>query len=258
MHTDVQAYRQRLGFTQADLNALLSVVVLLLILVSAGLKSARVAGTVGCQRNLGVMGAEMIAISEDTGSYQFTELLGFSPDPKFRDILYGGCPNAARPPDWQTHNRPFTNIGFNRVGLGAGIQDNQSLGMVGSWRESADGSLGHGEVPLDEVIAPSRMIALGDAIFGEGDELMDGGVFGRRPLDSVTKTLPTYRNVARRIQRRHSGAANIAFADGHVESVSLHTLFADDSDAALSLWNRDHKPHRERLNATDEDRQTED
>ncbi len=43
------------------------------------------------------------------------------------------------------------------------------------------------------------------------------------------------------------GKANVAFCDGHVESPPLPFLFTDTSDAALSRWNRDHQPHRERL-----------
>jgi prepilin-type processing-associated H-X9-DG protein len=46
---------------------------------------------------------------------------------------------------------------------------------------------------------------------------------------------------------RHQGRLNVVFCDGHVESPTLQFLFADTSDAALSAWNRDHQPHRERL-----------
>jgi len=46
---------------------------------------------------------------------------------------------------------------------------------------------------------------------------------------------------------RHQGRANVVFCDGHVESPTLQFLFADTSDAALSRWNRDHQPHREKL-----------
>jgi prepilin-type processing-associated H-X9-DG protein len=46
---------------------------------------------------------------------------------------------------------------------------------------------------------------------------------------------------------RHQGKFNVVFRDGHVESPALPFLFADTSDAALSRWNRDHLPHRERL-----------
>jgi prepilin-type processing-associated H-X9-DG protein len=48
---------------------------------------------------------------------------------------------------------------------------------------------------------------------------------------------------------RHSVAdkVNVVFCDGHVESPPLPFLFTDTSAAALSRWNRDHQPHRERL-----------
>ena len=46
---------------------------------------------------------------------------------------------------------------------------------------------------------------------------------------------------------RHQNNANVVFCDGHVESPTLQFLFTDTSDAALSRWNRDHQPHRERL-----------
>jgi hypothetical protein len=35
--------------------------------------------------------------------------------------------------------------------------------------------------------------------------------------------------------------------DGHVESPTLELLFTNISAAALSAWNRDQQPHRERL-----------
>jgi len=44
-----------------------------------------------------------------------------------------------------------------------------------------------------------------------------------------------------------TGKANVVFCDGHVESPTLEFLFKDTSAAALSRWNRDHQPHRERL-----------
>jgi prepilin-type processing-associated H-X9-DG protein len=49
------------------------------------------------------------------------------------------------------------------------------------------------------------------------------------------------------ILTRHQGRANVVFCDGHVESPTLQFLFADTSDEALSRWNRDHLPHREKL-----------
>ena len=39
----------------------------------------------------------------------------------------------------------------------------------------------------------------------------------------------------------------VVFRVGHVKSPPLKYLFEDTSDAALSRWNRDHLPHREKL-----------
>jgi len=39
----------------------------------------------------------------------------------------------------------------------------------------------------------------------------------------------------------------VVFCDGHVESPPLQFLFEDTSADALSRWNRDHEPHREKL-----------
>ncbi|MGH7969415.1 MAG: H-X9-DG-CTERM domain-containing protein, partial [Limisphaerales bacterium] len=51
----------------------------------------------------------------------------------------------------------------------------------------------------------------------------------------------------RRVYARHRGKFEVVFCDGHVEGPPLTSLFQDDSDAALMRWNRDNRPHRERL-----------
>jgi prepilin-type processing-associated H-X9-DG protein/prepilin-type N-terminal cleavage/methylation domain-containing protein len=82
-----------------------------------------------------------------------------------------------------------------------------------------------------EVVVPSDMIAIGDSFYGNlffdrlsSYELKNGG------------------NLL-----RHQNKANVVFCDGHVESPTLQFLFTDTSDDALSRWNRDHLPHREKL-----------
>ena len=59
--------------------------------------------------------------------------------------------------------------------------------------------------------------------------------------------LQDYFGSTKRSYARHQGKANVVFCDGHVESPTLQFLFADTSDDALSRWNRDHLPHREKL-----------
>jgi prepilin-type processing-associated H-X9-DG protein/prepilin-type N-terminal cleavage/methylation domain-containing protein len=92
------------------------------------------------------------------------------------------------------------------------------------------------------VVSPSEMMAIADGFVGSGDQLYAGQnlfwrerVFLRGSFETAT------------VYARHQGKANVVFCDGHVESPTLQFLFADTSDEALSRWNRDHQPHRERL-----------
>jgi prepilin-type processing-associated H-X9-DG protein len=87
-------------------------------------------------------------------------------------------------------------------------------------------------VKESEVLSPSDMIVIGDSFLG-------GVFFMRENLQTLDRN--------GRASSRHQGRANVAFCDGHVESPTLQFLFANNSDAALSRWNRDHQPHRERL-----------
>jgi prepilin-type processing-associated H-X9-DG protein/prepilin-type N-terminal cleavage/methylation domain-containing protein len=95
----------------------------------------------------------------------------------------------------------------------------------------------NGRLPLipvkeSEVASPSDMMAVGDSL--------NGG------LDFMRQDLK-YLEQQHQASARHQGKANVVFCDGHVESPTLPFLFTDPSDAALSRWNRDHQPHRERL-----------
>ena len=85
-----------------------------------------------------------------------------------------------------------------------------------------------------KVIAPSDMIAIGDSF--DGNPVIERGSWSGVKYENYRNTFA-----------RHQGCANVVFCDGHVESPTLQFLFEDTSDAALSRWNRDHLPHREKL-----------
>jgi prepilin-type processing-associated H-X9-DG protein/prepilin-type N-terminal cleavage/methylation domain-containing protein len=103
--------------------------------------------------------------------------------------------------------------------------------------ENADNNFGLGgrpstRAPLkdSQVVNPADMMAIGE-------------IFQSR----VAFTRATSYAVMLSAYQRHQGRGIVAFCDGHVEAPTLQFLFADASDAALSRWNRDHQPHRERL-----------
>jgi len=140
------------------------------------------------------------------------------------------CPNADRPSvlpnEYQA--RDFNSYGYNAFGLGG-----TGLGFVHQL---------HTTVKESSVVAPSDMMAVGDGFSGNSSHIWDGQWI----LYRTTVTNEFYGST-KRAYARHQGKANVVFCDGHVESPTLPFLFTDTSDAALSRWNRDHQPHRERL-----------
>jgi prepilin-type processing-associated H-X9-DG protein len=96
-----------------------------------------------------------------------------------------------------------------------------------------------------EITSPSEMMAIGDGFVGGNGVIRDGLPAMHRTYDMKNYFGDT--DSTKRSYARHQGKANVVFCDGHVESPTLPFLFTDTSDAALSRWNRDHLPHREKL-----------
>lgn len=142
------------------------------------------------------------------------------------------CPSAIFPADYYPSyataedraDFPPLSYGYNLFGVSATNYRTNALGLFGHY-------LSHSIKPISEseVVCPSDMMAMGDVIAG--------GNFMREPDLAKSKAASI----------RHQGKFNVVFCDGHVESPTLKFLFEDTSDAALSRWNRDHQPHRERL-----------
>jgi len=96
------------------------------------------------------------------------------------------------------------------------------------------GTVGPVAPPISEseVSNPNDMMAIGDSFTG---------------LDVLERHFADYLQGIGQAASRHQGEGNVLFCDGHVESVTLESLFRDTSDAALVRWNRDHQSHREQL-----------
>jgi prepilin-type processing-associated H-X9-DG protein/prepilin-type N-terminal cleavage/methylation domain-containing protein len=119
---------------------------------------------------------------------------------------------------------------YNALGVLRSGKYNDGFGLAGHFLSPSEETTPIGE---SEVVLPSDMIAIGDSFVG--------GVFLTREDDFNPGEEHDF------AISRHQGKANVVFCDGHVESPTLPFLFADTSDAALSRWNRDHQPHREKL-----------
>ena len=149
------------------------------------------------------------------------------------------CPAAKRPSDYPP-DTTYTEYGYNAYGLNP-PRDADPLGLGGHIKPVGTASSAP-PVNESEIAAPSEMMAVGDGFKGGNGAVVDG--FGL-----LWRTQDTQDNLGstRRSFLRHQGKANVVFCDGHVESPTLKFLFEDTSDAALVRWNRDHLPHRERL-----------
>jgi prepilin-type processing-associated H-X9-DG protein len=149
------------------------------------------------------------------------------------------CPAANKPSDWPEH-KGYESYGYNDYGMSA-KQDANSLGLGGHYIWNGSNSPAP-PISESEVISPSEMMAIGDGFDGGNGIIRDGAWLLWRTYSAEDLVGSTKRSYA-----RHQGRANVVFCDGHVESPTLQFLFADTSDAALSRWNRDHLPHREKL-----------
>ena len=159
------------------------------------------------------------------------------------------CPAANLPANWPKGLAYFS-YGYNWVGMSS-WKDTNSLGIGGHNAYGlllSPGNLRRDSVsPVKgtEVVSPSEMMAIGDGFAGGNGTIKDGTELWR--TYDLTHLIYPSAGSDKRANARHQGKANVVFCDGHVESPTLPFLFADTSDAALSRWNRDHQPHREKL-----------
>jgi prepilin-type processing-associated H-X9-DG protein/prepilin-type N-terminal cleavage/methylation domain-containing protein len=179
--------------------------------------------------------------------------LGFANTAGYLERTIWKCPSAVRPPNWAAltgyaNPPPYVSYGYN----GRGIWSPNETNALGLGRQNAfTMSIATKQLPFpnppvhdSEIVNPSEMMALGDGFVGSGGVLMDGSFVLMR---NYNRPINTPQNGNPNARFRHQGKANVVFCDGHVESPTLQFLFADTSDAALSRWNRDHQPHREKL-----------
>jgi prepilin-type N-terminal cleavage/methylation domain-containing protein/prepilin-type processing-associated H-X9-DG protein len=167
----------------------------------------------------------------------------------FEDKGIWKCPAAVEPPNWPenilntgTTKETYISYGYNSCGMGMSVStDTNSLGLGGQykWKKPNPTVL---PVSESEIVNPSEMMAIGDGFTGHDNFLLGG-------VSRIWRTyyLPASLKPNSKDFSRHQGKLNIVFCDGHVESPTLQFLFEDTSDYALSRWNRDHQPHREKL-----------
>jgi prepilin-type processing-associated H-X9-DG protein/prepilin-type N-terminal cleavage/methylation domain-containing protein len=144
------------------------------------------------------------------------------------------CPQIVRKEDGARGNGQYA---YNAGGT-AKFQSLEDLGLGGSLSGGA-----FRPTPESRVIAPSDMIAVGDVAAGRSSPAPPGWpmslFFATSGYFDVAST-----NAAFWPGNHHSRAANMLFADGHVES-ARQTNWVAATDAARRRWNNDNEPHPE-------------
>ena len=210
-------------------------------------RSKRKAQQTQCVGNLHQLGLALQNFVADNHAYPsfVAAMNGDNPGPWMTQLEHGGfdvskpkgafmadgvwrCPSAPWAAGWDGKTRGINMCyGYNTFGL-----DGSATSALGFRGRYVSRSELFEPVKESEVVSPSEMMVIGDSFTGDVS-------FTHTPLDYLDRN--------GRASARHQGRVNVVFCDGHVESPTLKYVFADTNDAALSRWNRDHQPHREKL-----------
>jgi prepilin-type N-terminal cleavage/methylation domain-containing protein/prepilin-type processing-associated H-X9-DG protein len=235
------------GFTLIELLVVIAIIGILASLLFPVLANAkRKAQKAGCISNLHQLGIATQSFLGQRQSYPCLYGNSEAEDPGFwmEQLEHGGIGNSAPLTNflfkgvWRCPSAPSSNpwigsqfdcYGYNAFGARPVGDRTNDLGLLGHFNLEASR---YAPIKESEVVSPSDMIEIGDSLLGDT-------FFMRFEITSLND------QKTRIVNARHQGRINVLFCDGHADSLPLVPVFMENSDAALSRWNRDHQPHRD-------------